>query len=132
MLDAIAALVRAKPPPDLRASPPKPALPKGPEISAERRPITVMFCGLVGSTSLAAKLDPEDWRNLVNAYLDEASKRGRGLFRRDRPAGRDGAMRRVVALALALPPSQLAHTSSRLAHQDRFGRSRRIMSQPKR
>jgi hypothetical protein len=31
---------------------------------AERRPITVMFCDLVGSTSLAAKLDAEDWRNL--------------------------------------------------------------------
>jgi class 3 adenylate cyclase/predicted ATPase len=41
---------------------------------AERRPITVMFCDLVGSTSLAAKLDAEDWRNLVSAYLDEASK----------------------------------------------------------
>jgi class 3 adenylate cyclase/predicted ATPase len=41
---------------------------------AERRPITVMFCDLVGSTELAAVLDPEDWRNLVNAYLDEASK----------------------------------------------------------
>jgi class 3 adenylate cyclase len=41
---------------------------------AERRPITVLFCDLVGSTGLAAKLDPEDWRNLVNAYLDEASK----------------------------------------------------------
>jgi class 3 adenylate cyclase len=42
-------------------------------ISAERRPITVMFCDLVGSTSLAAKLDAEDWRNLVGSYLDEAS-----------------------------------------------------------
>ena len=42
--------------------------------SAERRPITVMFCDLVGSTALAASLDVEDWRNLVNAYLDEASK----------------------------------------------------------
>src|SRR5258708_108859 len=41
--------------------------------AAERRPITVMFCDLVGSTSLAAKLDAEDWRNLVNAYLDQAS-----------------------------------------------------------
>jgi class 3 adenylate cyclase/tetratricopeptide (TPR) repeat protein len=41
---------------------------------AERRPITVMFCDLVGSTSLAAKLDAEDWRNLVNVYLDEGSK----------------------------------------------------------
>ena len=33
-----------------------------------------MFCDLVGSTSLAAKLDAEDWRDLVGAYLDEASK----------------------------------------------------------
>ena len=45
-----------------------------PSMTAERRPITAMFCDLVGSTSLAAKLDAEDWRNLVNAYLDEASK----------------------------------------------------------
>ena len=44
------------------------------EASVERRPVAVMFCDLVGSTSLAAKLDAEDWRNLVNAYLDEASK----------------------------------------------------------
>ena len=42
--------------------------------SAERRPITVMFCDLVGSTELAAALDVEDWRNLVNTYLDEASR----------------------------------------------------------
>ena len=47
--------------------------------SAERRPITVMFCDLVNSTSLAAKLDAEDWRNLVGAYLDEASQAVTGL-----------------------------------------------------
>ena len=46
---------------------------------AERRPVAVMFCDLVGSTSLAAKLDAEDWRNLVNAYLDEASAAVTGL-----------------------------------------------------
>ena len=40
---------------------------------AERRPITIMFCDLVGSTELASQLDAEDWRNLVNAYLDAAS-----------------------------------------------------------
>ena len=34
----------------------------------------MMFCDLVGSTSLAAKLDAEDWRDLVNAYFDEATK----------------------------------------------------------
>src|SRR5215475_2819793 len=49
------------------------------EAAAERRPITVMFCDLVGSTNLASKLDAEDWRNLVNAYLDEASKAVTGL-----------------------------------------------------
>jgi hypothetical protein len=47
--------------------------------SAERRPITVMFCDLVGSTALAAVLDVEDWRNLLNSYLNEASKAVTGL-----------------------------------------------------
>ncbi|MBV8441803.1 MAG: AAA family ATPase, partial [Hyphomicrobiales bacterium] len=46
---------------------------------AERRPITVMFCDLVGSTALASRLDAEDWRNLVNAYLDESSRAVTGL-----------------------------------------------------
>ena len=74
LLAAIAALARATPSASSTTPAPKPSSPKSPQISAERRPITVMFCDLVGSTSLAAKLDPEDWRNLVNAYLDEASK----------------------------------------------------------
>jgi class 3 adenylate cyclase len=73
LLDAIATLASAKPLADGAASPPKAAALRGAEQSAERRPITVMFCDLVGSTGLAAKLDPEDWRNLVNTYLDEAS-----------------------------------------------------------
>jgi class 3 adenylate cyclase len=33
-----------------------------------------MFCDLVDSTGIAAKLDAEEWRDLVNAYLDDASK----------------------------------------------------------
>ena len=53
---------------------PAPAQSFAPLDSAERRPITVMFCDLVGSTELAAALDVEDWRNLVNTYLDEASR----------------------------------------------------------
>src|ERR1700747_1936096 len=61
LLDAIAALVRAKRPVDVSASPSKSAPPKGSEVSAERRPITVMFCDLVGSTGLASLLDAEDW-----------------------------------------------------------------------
>jgi len=78
LLDAIAALAGATLP-DVAAPPPKPAPPNGAQLAAERRPITVMFCDLVGSTSLASRLDAEDWRNLVNAYLDETSKAVRGL-----------------------------------------------------
>ena len=32
-----------------------------------------MFCDLVGSTSISAQLDAEEWRDLVGAYLDAAS-----------------------------------------------------------
>jgi predicted ATPase/class 3 adenylate cyclase len=41
--------------------------------AGERRYLTVMFCDLVGSTSISAKLDAEEWRDLVGAYLDAAS-----------------------------------------------------------
>jgi class 3 adenylate cyclase len=74
LIEAIATLGGAKPSADAAASPSKSAPPKVSAAPAERRPITVMFCDLVGSTSLAAKLDAEDWRNLVNSYLDEATK----------------------------------------------------------
>jgi class 3 adenylate cyclase/predicted ATPase len=60
-----------------RAQPPHPAAVQS--ASAERRPITIMFCDLVGSTALASRLDAEDWRSLVNAYLDEASTAVTGL-----------------------------------------------------
>jgi class 3 adenylate cyclase/predicted ATPase len=36
--------------------------------AAERRQLTVMFCDLVGSTELAARLDPEDLRELITGY----------------------------------------------------------------
>ena len=35
---------------------------------AERRQITLMFCDLVGSTALSARLDPEDMREIIGAY----------------------------------------------------------------
>src|SRR6516225_10352481 len=41
--------------------------------AGERRYLTVMFCDLVGSTSISAQLDAEEWRDLVGAYLDAAS-----------------------------------------------------------
>jgi len=39
-----------------------------PLAEAERRQLTVMFCDLVGSTELAARLDPEDLRDIIGAY----------------------------------------------------------------
>ncbi len=48
------------------------ARPAGPEVAesaaAERRHLTVMFVDLVGSTALAARLDPEDMREVFAAY----------------------------------------------------------------
>jgi class 3 adenylate cyclase len=73
LLAAIAELAAPSPSAEPRSPPVAAQPPRTPEVSAERRPITVMFCDLVGSTSLAANLDAEDWRNLVNAYLDAAS-----------------------------------------------------------
>ena len=40
---------------------------------AERRQLTVMFCDLVGSTSLSGRLDPEDMRQVIRAYQDACS-----------------------------------------------------------
>jgi class 3 adenylate cyclase len=46
------------------------ALPHGERRTpdAERRQLTVMFCDLVDSTPLSSQLDPEDWRDVVQAY----------------------------------------------------------------
>src|SRR5438105_1424050 len=38
--------------------------------AAERRQLAVMFCDLVGSTALAAQLDPEDMADLIRAFRD--------------------------------------------------------------
>ena len=40
---------------------------------AERRQLTVMFVDLVGSTALAAKLDPEDMREVIAAIRTPAA-----------------------------------------------------------
>ena len=56
LLDAIAAL---------GAEAPAAAVTGAPELAeAERRQLTVMFCDLVGSTELSARLDPEDLRDV--------------------------------------------------------------------
>ena len=35
---------------------------------AERRQLTILFCDLVGSTSLSEKMDPEDYRQMILDY----------------------------------------------------------------
>ena len=80
LLDAIAALrsdaslktpfvTAARVPPSAAAPSEVPVA----EALGERRHVTVMFCDLVGSTSISAGLDAEDWRDVVGAYLDAAS-----------------------------------------------------------
>jgi class 3 adenylate cyclase len=43
------------------------------EAAGDRRHVTVMFCDLVDSTGIAAKLDAEEWRDLLGTYVDGAS-----------------------------------------------------------
>jgi SAM domain (Sterile alpha motif)/Adenylate and Guanylate cyclase catalytic domain len=78
LLDAIGTLAgsaeasatQVKPPPILTASATTSAVA---EAAGERRHVTVMFCDLVDSTGIASRLDAEEWRDLVGAYLDTAS-----------------------------------------------------------
>ena len=42
--------------------------------AAERRHLSVMFCDLVGSTALSARLDPEELREVVRAYQARAPR----------------------------------------------------------
>ena len=38
-------------------------------IAGERKLVTVMFCDLVGSTAIAERLDPEEYRDLLEEYM---------------------------------------------------------------
>ena len=42
--------------------------------AGERRHLTVLFCDLVGSTQIAARLDPEEWREIVASYHRAATE----------------------------------------------------------
>jgi predicted ATPase/class 3 adenylate cyclase len=56
-----------------------------PRDRAERRQLTVMFCDLVGSSALSARLDPEDLRVVIGAYhtcIAEVIARNEGVIAR--------------------------------------------------
>jgi class 3 adenylate cyclase/tetratricopeptide (TPR) repeat protein len=42
--------------------------------AGERRHLTVLFCDMVDSTSIAAQLDPEEWREIVASYHRAATE----------------------------------------------------------
>src|SRR5262249_45248150 len=76
LLDAIAALRTDGPSVAIAPAQPSAARPTVASVAeavGERRHVTVMFCDLVDSTGISAKLDAEEWRDLVGAYLDAAS-----------------------------------------------------------
>jgi class 3 adenylate cyclase len=86
--------------------------------TGERRHVTVMFCDLVDSTGIAARLDAEEWRDLVGAYLDAASaavtemggkvakKLGDGLMALfGYPVAQENDSERAVRTALAIQRS---------------------------
>ena len=82
LLRAIANLEKSTPAVAVAAAPP--ATPRTAD-TAERRQVTVMFSDLVGSTALAARMDPEDLRELISAYqkcVAEAVRRFGGFVAR--------------------------------------------------
>jgi class 3 adenylate cyclase len=50
------------------------ATPVATSAAGERRHLTVLFCDLVGSTEIAARLDPEEWREIVADYHRAAAQ----------------------------------------------------------
>jgi class 3 adenylate cyclase len=68
LLAAIAALGVEPPTVAQSVASASPAPASSAAIDAERRQLTVVFCDLVGSTELSARLDPEDLREVISGY----------------------------------------------------------------
>ena len=114
------------------------AMPPRPEAAGERRYVTVMFCDLVDSTGIAAKLDAEEWRDLVGAYVEAASaavmemgghvakKLGDGLMALfGYPVAQENDAERAVRAALSIQRG-LAELNSRNAGSGRPALAARI------
>jgi class 3 adenylate cyclase len=94
---------------------PWPTLPQTAPHEPERRPLTVVFCDLIGSTALGARLDAEDFRDIIAAYharVAETVTRHGGFVAKfmgdgvlvyfGYPLAREDDAARAVAAALAL------------------------------
>jgi hypothetical protein len=80
-----------------------------------------MFCDLVGSTELAAALDVEDWRNLANTYLDEASRAVTRL---------GGHVLKRLGDGLMGGPHELAEGEARVSARENPGKQGSIRGRP--
>jgi class 3 adenylate cyclase len=99
----------------------------------ERRHLTVLFCDLVGSTELAARLDPEEYQQMLAAYHHAAAEAiarfgghvakylGDGVMAYfGYPVAHDNDAERAVRAGIAIleavvGPTQQSGTSSRLS-----------------
>src|SRR5204863_1122045 len=48
--------------------------PAGQTGASERRPITVLFADIAGSTAIAERLDPEDWTTLIGEAFQRMNR----------------------------------------------------------
>src|SRR5690348_13382463 len=64
----------------LTAAAPAPLITKmrAARLTGERKPVTALFADVVGSTTLAESMDPEDWTVMINEAFDLMS---RAVFR---------------------------------------------------
>ena len=99
-----------------------------PEVTGERRHLTILFCDLVGSTTLAAQVDPEEWRATVAGYQRATSEAitgfggevaryvGDGVMAFfGYPAAHDNDAERAARAGLAILDA-IAHLNQRPAH----------------
>ena len=44
------------------------------DLDGERKPVTILFADIVGSASIAEKLDPEEWKEIINGAHQRMSE----------------------------------------------------------
>jgi class 3 adenylate cyclase len=84
-------------------------------VAGERKLVTVLFCDLVGSTAIAERLDPEEYHDLLDEYLELAFRevyRVEGIVNQlagdgfmalfGAPVAHEDAPHRAVSAALAI------------------------------
>ena len=112
-----------------RASPPPPA--RSPEISdasspaapiaGERKQVTVLFCDLEDSTTIAEGMDPEHYRDLLDRYLEIAIREIDGMGGMVNQLAGDGFMA-LFGAPIALEDEPARALRAALAIQESLGR----------